>query len=293
MTPLPTPQTPLQTPLHSTTPRAPTARRCRATLPVLVLVLLAVPVLALHAVRPGDLPETRIGEPVDTPTKSPRTSDGTRLVVPEQHRQLGRVYTVITTGEPQIRITSDAPLETINARSAGVVGYAIVGPPPLSIEEPRKILAGEFHLAVESIETGIRLRDEHLREKGWLDATNHPDIFFHFDRLKDPKVVQKPRNPATDPTTIEATLLGTITLRGVSRPIEIDGARFTFLPESEATRRVAPGDLLAIRCRYAIRMTDFGVRQSIIGSTVAESIVLDQVLYLSTAETPADTDSAE
>lgn len=269
----------------------PRTRRRRTALPILALVLLAMPVLALHALSPVDLPETRIGEPVETPAKSLRTPDGDRLIVSERHRQLGRVYTVITTGEPQVRITSEAPLETINARSAGVVGYAIVGPPPLDAEEPRMILAGEFHLAVESIETGIKLRDEHLREPGWLDAANHPDIFFHFDRIEDPRVTQPPRDPAMDPVIMEATLLGTMTLRGTSRPIEIDNARFTFLPESDATRRVAPGDLLAIRCRYAIRMADFGVRQSIIGSTVAESVVLDQVLYLSTAPPASDEDA--
>jgi hypothetical protein len=289
------------------------ARRSRAcwTMAVVCGAMLLMPPSA--ATTRQDAPATRIGDRVAAPERTTRRDDGRALIVPAEHRQLGRVYHVLPSEQPQVRLSSEAPLERFDGWARGVAGYAVAGPPPLDPDQPRPLVAGQFHLAVSAIQTGVSLRDEHLREPEWLDASKHPDIVFHLERL-DRVAVDRPaagptqrgtrssgdgepageRGPlrAGEPLIVRCTLVGVLSIRGVSRRVEIDDATLTYLPESPRTAAIAPGDLLAIRCRYAVPLDAFGITHPMVGASVAESIVLDQVLYLSTVE-PSMQDTAK
>jgi len=201
------------------------------------------------------------------------SENGLELIVPEAHADLGVVYHALTGKDAQVTFTSDAPLEYIKGTSNAVIGYAIVG-------EGGELLAGEFHLPIESIDTGIPMRNKHLQSPRWLDATSFPNVVFRIAETTDVTV-----SKSSDAfTTYDITLVGDMTIKGVTREMSIP-ATVTRMPESDRTKVRFPGDLLAIRCSYPILLSDFGVGvddPGIAAGKVANDLVLETRLFLST-----------
>ena len=98
-----------------------------------------------------------------------------------------------------------------------------------------------------SLKTGIDLRDQHLRSKGWLDASAHPYIEFKGENARK---IRKGHYRLT----------GTFTIKGVSRTKSID-VKVKQIPSSLA-KRVGLGDKpwLRVRASFSIKLSDFGVR---------------------------------
>lgn len=207
-----------------------------------------------------------------TSSKAPETKAGT--AIPASERSKGTAYTTITGKDRQVYFESNAPLENIKGQSNQVTGYAVV-----SKDTPGKIAAGEWQLPVKSMKTGIDLRDEHLASADWLNSEKFPDVVFKISETKDLKEVKK-----TDAfATYSATLVGTLTLHGVSKPVSIPNSTITLLKESAATAKVAKGDLVSIRSKFTVTLKDFGVTHPIIGEKVAKDVSLDVSLFLSPA----------
>lgn len=201
---------------------------------------------------------------------------GKTLVVPAGQAKRGTVYHAISGRERQVFFTSDAPLEQIKGQSSEVIGYAIAG----KGSSEANLVGGEWHLPVESLRTGIPLRDEHLAGGDWLDASSFPDIVFQINDVRSAKLVRK-----TDAfRTYDVTLAGEFTIHGVTNEVTLPSTTLTFMNESKATRKVADGNLLAIRVEYTVTLSDYGITHPIIGEKVANEVVIDTSLYLSTEE---------
>lgn len=204
---------------------------------------------------------------------APKTSNGKTLVVPNDQLTKGTVYYAITDRDRQVYFESNAPLEKIKGQSNDVIGYAVYSP-----GKPGGIVAGEWHLPVESMKTGIELRDHHLASKAWLDAGAHPDVIVQVRSVKDAREIKR----TSAFTSSSVTLVADVTLHGVTRTINIPGTTITLLNESPATRKVARGDLMAIRSKFSVKLADYEVSHPVIGKKVAETVALDVSLYLST-----------
>jgi len=177
--------------------------------------------------------------------------------------------------------TSDAALERIVGVSSRVVGYAVA---PADDRPSAQLLAGEFRLPSASLDTGLALRNGRLRSGRWLNASDFPDIVFSLTRTRDVASLPTPANPVlpSGTTLYSATLVGDLTIRGVTRPLAV-GARLTFLPGSPATRRKAPGDLLIIRAEFQVNLREFGLNDPAMSvGMVAETVRVDLFLVLST-----------
>lgn len=200
-----------------------------------------------------------------------RTENGLTLKVPATHKSLGEVYYVHPGKDAQATFTSDAPLEHIKGNSNHVVGYAIWD------ADVNELAAGEFRMPVDSLDTGIPLRNEHLQGERWLHAEEYPDVVFTLSGTRSASVERR-----TDQfTSYRITLLGEMTIRGESKKLEIP-ATVTLMDESDRTRSRFPGDLMAIRATYNIKLSDFGVQDQTIGAKVADEIEIDTVLFCST-----------
>ena len=197
--------------------------------------------------------------------------DGRTLEVPDA---AGTVYHALPGRDRQIYFESDAPLEDIKGQSNQVIGFAVAGP----ASNPADLRAGEWHLPVRSIRTGIELRDEHLAGGDWLDAASHPNIVFQLDEVRDPTL----RRSGDGYRTYEATLVGEMTIHGETNAITIPGATLTFLDASDRTAAVAEGDLLRVRAEYSVTLSDYGVSHPVIGDKVANTIAVTTTLFLST-----------
>jgi len=204
------------------------------------------------------------------PPFAAKTRDKRTLEVRPAHAELGRVYYAIPNRDRQVYFESNAPFETFTGHTAKVLGYAVApadGPP----------LAGEWQIPVDSLRTGIAQRDRELTEAQWLGDDEVPDIVFRLGRLADVATIPGPARAYT------ATLIGDLTIGGETRRREIEGAEFLFLPRSEATARVARGDLLRMRARFEIDLSAHDVRNvAITRGRVANTIDADLLLYMST-----------
>jgi polyisoprenoid-binding protein YceI len=194
--------------------------------------------------------------------------------VPAELAAKGTVYHTISGRQAQVTFTSDAPLQNIVGKSNAVVGYAVAGPK----DSPAALAGGRWLLPVKSLATGIPLRDEHLAGDHWLDAAKHPVIEFTLEKAENIETVKT----GADFSTFTATLVGTMELHGVKKPMRVEKAKLSFLKASEKTASIAPGDLVFIQCGYEVKLSDFGVQNSDVPGKVSDTIRLDQMLRLST-----------
>ena len=233
-------------------------RRGGASRVVTALALGAVVTLAVAAPMPGDDDAPSVREPE----------------VPAALAAKGVTYHTIHGKQAQVTFTSRAPLEDIVGKSNAVVGYAVATTTAASAS----IHGATWLLPVNSLATGIPLRDEHLADAAWLDAGAHPTIRFTLQRTEEVELVKS----GDGYSTWDATLVGTMTLHGVERTVRVPKARLSFLAESERTRRIADGDLLFIKCAYDVAMSEYGITHRDVPEKVSDVIHLEQMLRLST-----------
>jgi polyisoprenoid-binding protein YceI len=194
--------------------------------------------------------------------------------VPTSLAGKGTVYHTIAERQAQLTFTSHAPLQDIVGKSNAVVGYAVAGPR----DAPAELVGGRWILPVASLATGIPSRDEHLAGERWLDAAAHPTIEFTLERTEDIELVKS----GADFTTWTATLVGTLELHGVRKPLRVEKAKLSFLAASGRTAKIARGDLLFLQCAYEVKLSDLAVANADIPGKVADTIRLDQILRMST-----------
>lgn len=185
------------------------------------------------------------------------------------------VYGTLTGREAQVTFTSAAPLERIVGKSNAVVGFAIPGP----AENPAKLTAAKWALPVKTLATGLPLRDEHMIGPEWLDAARYPTLEFALTRVEAIKELKRGEGFST----WSATLVGTMTIHGVTREIQVVDARLSFLDESEKTRPIAPGRLIFLKCDYSVKLSDYGIHHADVPGKVSDTVELSQMLRMSDA----------
>ncbi len=168
-----------------------------------------------------------------------------------------------------VTIKSEALLEDIVGTSSSLSGYLVFDP-----ANPKGGVRGTMQIPVSSLNTGIPLRDEHMRSAAWLDAEGHPLISL---TVTDARRIRTIRS-STDYATYDMNLLGQFSLHGETREVEVP-ARLTYLQESKQTQSKMPGNLLAIRSDFSVRLADYkitgGSMGSVIGSKLSDTINVD------------------
>jgi polyisoprenoid-binding protein YceI len=124
-------------------------------------------------------------------------------------------------------------------------------------------LKGEVSISTSSIKTGIEKRDEHLRSVSWLNSEKYPNITF---RIKEITQVDQ-----IEDNLLKIVLLGEFTLRGKTKLVYAN-ATIKYLVESETTKQIMPGDLISIVASFEIKLSDFGITNSMIPNRVSDKI---------------------
>lgn len=172
-------------------------------------------------------------------------------------------------GRNSVTFKSAAPLEDITGTSSQITGYISFNP-----EKPDMGGHGKLTVPVATLKTGIPMRDEHLQGAEWLDAEKYPAITLD---IKSVKSIKKTKSTSSA-TTYDVIIEGDFTLHGMTKSISIPG-RITYLKESDQTKMMMAGNLLAARANFHIALKDYGVpapeREMLIGSRVGGDIALD------------------
>ena len=148
-----------------------------------------------------------------------------------------------------ITITSEAPLETIVTRTQEVTGNIEFDPDNV-LDKP----LATFELETAKLDTGIALRNEHLRGAAWLDIDHFPKISFALKQFKSGlKILALPYGAPLDLDGI-----GTVTIKGqaVDLPVTLTVTR---LAASAETAKHLPGDLLKVSAAFDLLLSDFGI----------------------------------
>jgi polyisoprenoid-binding protein YceI len=161
-------------------------------------------------------------------------------------------------GRNQVTFFSETPLEDINGTANGIGGSV-----SFDVANFAKTLNGKLTVQVTSMNTGIELRNRHLQSTNWLDAQKYPEISFEIKSVSD-------LNQIAD-NKLEFKVKGNFTLHGVTKEV-MANADATYLDENEQTRKRAPGDLLGIRAKFSVNLSDYGVDNAVIGNKVSEKI---------------------
>ena len=148
---------------------------------------------------------------------------------------------------------------SVTVHAHGPAGLRIEGKSPqVSLEEDDAVLA--FKVPIAPIETGIDLRDRHLREI--LEAEKFPAAILRVSRSD--LTFPKQREPA------EGVAKGELTLHGRSRPVEV-----------HYRAEVGEGGVTKVRGSLQLDMRDFEIKSpSYLGVTVAPEVEVKVELAL-------------
>lgn len=143
----------------------------------------------------------------------------------------------------EVSFTSTAPLVKFTGRTARVQGSATVDVRDVSRS------TGEFRVDLASLDTGIKLRDEHMRK--FLETGAYPEATFKVRKVRS-KVKSLPEN-----RPVSVFVDGDLTIHGTTRHVTLP-AEATFLPQTDPEFRA--GDWVKLSSTFGVRMTDYGIR---------------------------------
>lgn len=146
-----------------------------------------------------------------------------------------RSYSVSTEASG-VLFQSEARLETFNGVAEEVRGTITLDPDDL------ESASGRVSVAVRSMKTGIKLRDEHLQSKNWLDAERYPEIVFTLDRIHGARALP-------DKEDVSLRLEGKFTLHGVTKPMNVDATARYDAEKAE----------IVFLTRFVVKLEDYGI----------------------------------
>jgi polyisoprenoid-binding protein YceI len=130
----------------------------------------------------------------------------------------------------------------------------------------------EIVIGAASIDTGVGPRDAHLRSADFLDAEQHPELVIRTTSIT-------PRSGGRYTVTADATV------RGVTRPVELDAELLGFYTSMQGARRVG------VSARTTINRKDWGLDWNVAletgGWLVSEQIAFEIELALEEAAAAA------
>ncbi|MDP2038183.1 MAG: YceI family protein, partial [Ignavibacteria bacterium] len=89
------------------------------------------------------------------------------------------------------------------------------------------------------------------------------EIIFELKSVENAKL--------TSDNKIEFKAKGNFTLHGVTKEISSD-VEAVYLDENEQTQKRAPGDLLGLRTKFKVSLSDYDVDNAVVGKKVADAI---------------------
>lgn len=148
----------------------------------------------------------------------------------------------VTPSRTNILFDSETSVETIHGITRSMSGSAF-----LDAEKGTGTVA--FKIPVKKMETGVALRDEHLRGEDWLHEAKYPEITFKAS-LKRSKIDEASKKETWGYD-------GEITIKGVTKALKGD-ATVQRIPE-DLGKRLGEGTWIKVKTEFPITIKDFGI----------------------------------
>lgn len=119
-----------------------------------------------------------------------------------------------------------------------------------------------------SINTGVKVFDEHLREKEYFDAANHPGITFKSNKVEK-----------TGDKTFK--IHGDLTIKGISRPATLD---MTFIidqphPLGAFVPKYKGKHVAAFSAKATVKRSEYGMKQGIPATSDEVEIIIETEMF--------------
>lgn len=155
-------------------------------------------------------------------------------------------------GRNLVTILSQAPLETMLTRTGAVEADIKINPQNV-LDKPY----ARFQIPVASLDTGIKMRNEHMMGAEWLDAAKYPNITFTLAKSELDDGVAERAIPLAKGRE-EADVEGELEFHGVKKTVRAH-ISVEVIPESEATKTRLAGELMHIKGSFPLKLSDFGI----------------------------------
>ena len=160
----------------------------------------------------------------------------------------------------QATFLSEARYENITGLTNDVWGKV-----SFDAKDMKSTLTGEVSISVSSIKTGIEKRDEHLQSVSWLNSEKYPTIMF--------KIKEVNRIDLVEDNLLKIVVLGEFNLHGKTNLVYAN-VTMKYTPENDVTKTIMQGDLLSIVAKFEIKLSDYGITNSLIDNRVSDKIEL-------------------
>lgn len=163
-----------------------------------------------------------------------------------------------------VSFTSDAPLELIVGHTNNVTGTVTVDD---SLDLNKKPLDATFDVDLTTIDTGIPLRNEHMRDN-FLETPKYPKAVFKLRSLAKPGVL-KPN------TKTRIMAVGDFTLHGktISKTVPVD---VTYYRPCAATKeKRADCDLIQISAQFPVAFKEHDIkRPEVVFQKLSDNVIV-------------------
>lgn len=156
-------------------------------------------------------------------------------------------------GRNVVMIESRAPLETMVITTNKVTGEIKVNPENV-LDKPY----ARFELDTASLDTGIDLRNEHMRGEGWMNTDKFPKAVFTLKSAGAGRLIDGMSYKLEDGKKLPLSVVGDMELHGVTRTIQAT-VEINAIKANKDTAARLPGDLLHVRATFPIKLSEFGI----------------------------------
>ncbi len=147
-------------------------------------------------------------------------------------------------GVNNVAFSMDAPLEYISGTANGISGTV-----NFDAAHPEKT-SGEIVLDTNTLMVANSMMKDHMLGGHWMDVENHSTITFTTEKLI---------NVSSKGSKITADAVGSITVKGTTKEIEVP-VTLTYLPGKLGARNQGmEGDILVVRSEFTILRSEFGI----------------------------------
>lgn len=166
------------------------------------------------------------------------------LALVSAHAAIAQEQTFTVGGEGMankqvMAVESDAQFENFASTTNQITGQVKFNP-------QARTGSAKVQVDLSKVDTGIPLRNEHMRSEGWFNTDKFPTATFETTSIK---FLSGDKYRVT----------GKFTVKGVTKTFSTD-ATVKFLKESEQTKAVGlKGNGVMIRTNFTFKMSDFGI----------------------------------
>ena len=162
-------------------------------------------------------------------------------------------YTDPASGKDLVQFTSDAPVELIQGKTSKITGKICYD--DKFVFDQKHPFTITFSVDLASIDTGIPLRNEHMRSN-FLETDKYPGATFSAI-----KIAPGAKPPFKNGQKVKIMATGHFAVHGktVVKTIPLD---VTYFPESDIThKRFKSGNVIRIQGTFPVRLADHAIQR--------------------------------